>query len=52
VKVAIFVPPKDFRDETLSMIKLILEKWNVEKVITSYTTKECVGRHGLFTSLI
>jgi len=46
VKVAIFVPPKDFRDETLSMLKLILEKWNVEKVITSYTTKECVGKHG------
>jgi putative intracellular protease/amidase len=46
VKVAIFLPPKDFRDETVSMIKLILEKWKVDGVITSYTTKECVGRHG------
>ena len=46
MRVAIFLPPKDFRDETVSMIKLILEKWKVDGVITSYTTKECVGRHG------
>ncbi|MGC8699518.1 MAG: DJ-1/PfpI family protein [Candidatus Micrarchaeia archaeon] len=46
MRVAIFVPPKDFRDESLSMVKLLLDKWKVESVITSYTTKECVGRHG------
>ncbi|MGC9010965.1 MAG: DJ-1/PfpI family protein [Candidatus Micrarchaeia archaeon] len=46
VRVAIFVPPKDFRDETLSMVKLILEKWKVDGIITSYTTKECIGKHG------
>lgn len=46
MKVAIFVPPKNFRDETLSMVKLMLDKWKVENIVTSYTTKECIGRHG------
>jgi len=46
VKIAIVIPPKDFRDESLSVVKLILEKWGIQDVITSYTAKECVGKHG------
>ncbi|MGC8662180.1 MAG: DJ-1/PfpI family protein [Candidatus Micrarchaeia archaeon] len=47
MKVAIFIPPKDFRDESFSMVKLILEKWKVNDIITSYSTKECIGKHGM-----
>jgi putative intracellular protease/amidase len=46
MKVAILIPPKDFKDESVSQAKLMLEKWDVEPVITSYSTKECVGYHG------
>ncbi|MGC8710251.1 MAG: DJ-1/PfpI family protein [Candidatus Micrarchaeia archaeon] len=46
MKIAIVIPPKDFRDESISVIKLILEKWGIQDVITSYTAKECVGKHG------
>lgn len=46
MKVAILIPPKDFKDESVSAAKLMLEKWNVQPVITSYSNKECVGAHG------
>ncbi len=46
MKVAIMVPPKNFSDETLSVILLILKRWGVETVLTSYTTSSCVGLHG------
>lgn len=46
MKVAIVIPPKDFRDETVSLAKMMLEKWGVTPVITSYTAKDCVGYHG------
>lgn len=46
MNVAIFIPPRDFRDETVSKAKLLMEKWNVKPVIVSYSTKDCVGYHG------
>ncbi len=45
-KVAVIIPPKDFKDETLSMGKLLFEKWDVKPVIASYTSRECTGVHG------
>ena len=46
MKVAILVSPKDFKDESLSNLKLMLDKWGVESVLTSYSTHELVGYHG------
>ncbi len=46
MKVAIVIPPKDFKDETVALAKMMLEKWGVTPVITSYTAKDCVGYHG------
>lgn len=46
MKVAIIVPPKNFSDETLSALLLVFRKWNVDVIISSYTTSECVGLHG------
>ena len=40
------IPPKDFRDESVSSAKGMLEKWGVKVVLASYSTKECVGSHG------
>lgn len=48
MKALIIIPPKDFRDETVSMSILILGKWGITPVIASYTkdSRECVGAHG------
>jgi putative intracellular protease/amidase len=46
MKVAILVSPKDFKDESLSKVKLMLDKWGVQSVLTSYSTHELVGYHG------
>ena len=42
----IFLAPKDFHDETLKMLRLFFDRWNVEYQITSYSKSECRGRHG------
>ncbi len=42
----IFLPPKDFRDETLKMVRLFFDRWKVPYKITSYSKGECIGRHG------
>ncbi len=46
MKAAIVIPPKEFKDESLSRIMLMLGKWNLETALTSYTKTECVGSHG------
>jgi DJ-1/PfpI family len=46
MKFLIFIPPKDFRDESLSLIRLFFDKWGVPYDITSYTAGECTGIHG------
>lgn len=46
MKVAMLLAPKDFKDESASKAKLMLEKWGIEVVITSYSTHDLVGYHG------
>ena len=46
VRIVILIPSADFRDETVSKSKLILEKWGVEAIISSYTSGSCSGIHG------
>lgn len=46
MKFVIFVTPRDFRDESLNMVKLFFDKWGVQYKIASYTTGNCVGSHG------
>jgi putative intracellular protease/amidase len=46
IKVLIFVVQKDFKDETLSFIRMFLEKWRINYFITSYSKGECTGYHG------
>lgn len=46
MKVALLIAPKDFKDESVSGIRLMLEKWGIEPVITSYSNHDCIGYHG------
>ncbi len=46
MKVAMLIAPKDFRDESVSTLKMMFDKWDVQTVITSYSTHDCVGSHG------
>ncbi len=46
MKFLIFIAPNNFRDETLSMVKMFFDRWNVGYEITSYSTKPCIGSHG------
>lgn len=46
MKFLIFIPPSDFRDESISLIKLFFDKWGVSYAITSYTSNACTGTHG------
>jgi putative intracellular protease/amidase len=46
MKVAMLIAPKDFKDESVSKAKLMLEKWGIGVTITSYSTRDCVGYHG------
>jgi len=46
MKFAIFIAPKDFKDETVSMLKNIFDKWGIQYSIASYANKECIGYHG------
>jgi putative intracellular protease/amidase len=45
MRLAIFIPQKDFKDESLSLIKLILDKWGVGYSVAAYG-KGGVGIHG------
>ncbi len=42
----IFIPPRDFKDESVSIVKLFFDKWGIDYKITSYTTNDCKGSHG------
>ncbi|MEM0086742.1 MAG: DJ-1/PfpI family protein [Candidatus Micrarchaeaceae archaeon] len=46
MRIALVIPPKDFRDESVSKVKSLLEKWNAETVISSFTSHDCIGYHG------
>lgn len=46
MKVALLIAPNNFKDESLSRLKSAFDKWNVDAVITSYSTKQCTGYHG------
>ncbi len=46
MRFAIFIPPKDFKDESLSAIKLVFDRWGVRYSVASYAANECVGYHG------
>lgn len=42
----IFIPPKDFRDESVSLVRLFFDKWGINYAISSYTSSDCTGMHG------
>ena len=46
MKFLIIIPPKDFKDESVSLVKLLLDKWSVRYDISSYTSNDCIGTHG------
>ena len=47
MKFAVFVPAKDFKDESLNIVKLILAKSGIQYDIASYS-RACIGSHGAF----
>ena len=38
--------PQEFKDETLSMVELFLNKWGISYEIASHPAQECKGAHG------
>jgi protease I len=42
----ILIAPKDFKDESLAMVKLFFNRWNIEYRVGSYSRGECEGYHG------
>jgi len=46
MKFLIFITPHEFRDESLSTVRLFLDKWNIGYSISSYSNKDCIGSHG------
>ncbi|MGC8495647.1 MAG: DJ-1/PfpI family protein [Candidatus Micrarchaeia archaeon] len=46
MRLLVFVTPKDFRDETVSILKVFFNKWGVDYKIGSYSSNDCVGYHG------
>ncbi|MGC9157156.1 MAG: DJ-1/PfpI family protein [Candidatus Micrarchaeia archaeon] len=46
MKVAIIIPCKDFKDETLSQAKLLLKKKDIDFAILSFKFDKCKGYHG------
>ncbi|MCL5008686.1 MAG: DJ-1/PfpI family protein [Candidatus Marsarchaeota archaeon] len=46
MNVAIIIPPKDFRDETVTSALQILSRWGVTSAVASTTLGECIGYHG------
>ncbi len=44
--IAILIPPKDFRDETVANAIGLMHKWSLNPLIASSTFEECVGYHG------
>ena len=42
----VFIAPNNYRDETVSLLKVFFERWKVDYDITSYSKKECIGAHG------
>ncbi len=46
MKVAVILAPRDFRDETLSQLKLYFSKKDVETKLASTTLGKCFGAHG------
>ncbi|MCL5680222.1 MAG: DJ-1/PfpI family protein [Candidatus Marsarchaeota archaeon] len=48
MRMLIFLPPVDFREESLKMLKLFFDRWGVDYKTTSYTKSECRGKHGAY----
>lgn len=46
VSVAVIIPPRNFRDETLSLLELLLAKKDIRKVVASVNPRDCTGYHG------
>jgi putative intracellular protease/amidase len=46
MRVAIIIPQKGFKDESLREIVDMLSKWQVEAVVASYSSEAAVGYHG------
>jgi putative intracellular protease/amidase len=46
MKFLVFIAPNNYKDETLSIVRMFFDRWGVQYAISSYSTKPCVGVHG------
>ena len=46
MKAVLVIPPKGFKDESVSKVSLLLKKWGIDVVISSYAKAPCMGEHG------
>ncbi len=46
MKVALVIAPRGFKDESVNAATELFKKWDVEAVVASFTSNECIGYHG------
>lgn len=46
MRVAIIIPQRGFKDESLHAATELLGKWHVDAVVASYSSEDAVGYHG------
>ncbi len=46
MQVAIIIPQRGFKDESLAVAKALFSKWHIDPIIASYYSGECLGYHG------
>ncbi len=46
MRMLVFVPPSDFKDDALKLALLFMEKWGIGYDVSSYHTGECRGSQG------
>ena len=42
----VLIAPKDFKDESVAMVRMFFNRWNIDYRLASYTSGECEGVHG------
>jgi Putative intracellular protease/amidase len=46
MRMLVFIPPSDFKDDALKLAVLFMEKWGLGYDVASYRTGECIGSQG------
>ncbi len=51
MRVLVFIPPAEYKDDALKLATLFMEKWGIAYDLSSYHTGECRGSQGHITKV-